>query len=597
MTRHFISVVVALLVGLCSSSAAAQVRIEPPQVVLAEGAEGRFEGEVRLHNDGSTPVVVEEIAPLTSRVAPPLPRGLGIDPGAGPHTIGPGQSLPIRVLWLSRRSRARQLEGHLGVAVKGAPAQAIAIHAARGQRHHLPGGAVVLGLIAAALAGFGRRREAMVVQLLALASLVVVAAGFIPGVTGVEGNYGFQWVYRRALLGGVSWYTALDGFSLPLVLAGAALPLAASMRAELDGRPATGVAVHLLGTSVVGMALSLDVTVQLFFWLLAWASAVGLLACLGAMRSAAVLALLGVVAGVLSAHGLGAFRALAPGGFGADGAAIEHLGSYPAWSGVSWLEVASPDVLKRAWVTTFVGFGLGLPVLGAHGAWSQAEREHRFGTGYAVVALALGAAVGLLRLWSVAPPLTLWAAPNLAWLGAGMTLVGGMLLLQAPERVAVGSSLTTGGLIVGALSSITPEGLEAAVMAAFGAGLAGAWRVASPSRWSRLAAVGAPGSALFWGPALGITALGARHPVPAALIALGWALSMVGAGRRQSDDARPSLLSLAFGAAVLVFGLWPAGLLRAVDARALEQHRRLDPAGPDQVAATSPSRAPIAQRP
>ncbi len=596
MMRHLLSFMALLLVWLTASFAGAQLRVAPTQVVLAEGADGRFEGELQLHNDGDAPLVVEEIAPLTSRDAPRLPRGVGIDPGPGPFTIAPGQSLAVRVLWLSSRSRARQLEGHLGVEVKDAPTQGIAVHAARGHQHHLPGGAVVLGLIAAALAGLGRRREAAVVQALALAALVVVAAGFIPGVTSAEGNFGFQWVYRRALFGGTSWYVALDGLSLPLVLAGAALPLAAATRAELVERRAAGVAVHLLGAAVVGMALSLDVTVQLFFWLLAWGAASGLMASLGQARAAATMALVGVVAGALTAHGLGAFRALAPGGFGADGAAIAHVANYPEWSDVAWLDVASAEALKRAWVTTFVGFGFGIPLLGAHAASSAAEREHRLGAGYAVVALALAGSVGWFRLWAVAPPVTLWAAPNLAWLGAVMALVGGLLLLHDPERVAAGSSLTTGGVILGSLASVTPEGMEAAVVAAFGAALAGAWRVASPSRWSRLAAVGAPGSVLFWGPALGITALGARHPHAGALLAIGWTLALVGAGRRRHDDARPSLPSLVFGAVVVVFGLWPAGLLRAVDARALELHRHLDPAGPDQVAASPTTSSPVARR-
>lgn len=596
MMRGLISFTVALLVWLTSSFADAQLRITPSQVVLAEGADGRFEGEVQLHNDGDAPLEVEEIAPLAHDGASRLPRGVGIDPGPGPFTIAPGQSLAVRVLWLSRRSRARQLEGHLGVTVKDAPPRGIAVHAARGRRHHLPGGAVVLGLIAAVLAGLGRRREAAVVQALALAALVVVATGFIAGVTSAEGNFGFQWVYRRALFGGTSWYMALDGFSLPLVLAGAALPLAGAARSELVERPAAAAAVHLLGAAVVGVSLSLDVTVQLFFWLLAWGAAAGLMASLGKARAAATVALVGVVSGALTAHGLGAFRALAPAGFGADGAAIAHVASYPEWSDVAWLEVARPAALKRAWVTTFVGFGFGLPLLGVHAASSVAEREDRFGAGYAVVALALAGSVGWLRLWAVAPPLTLWAAPNLAWLGAAMAVVGGLLLVHDPERVAAGSSLTTGGVILGSLASVTPEGMEAAVVAAFGAALAGAWRVASPSRWSRLAAVGAPGSVLFWGPALGITALGARYPHAGALLAVGWALALVGAGRRRHDDARPSLPSLVFGAAVVVFGLWPAGLLRAVDARALELHRHLDPAGPGQVASAPPSATPVARR-
>lgn len=575
MIRWLLALAVVLSAWLTAGGAAAQLRIEPLQVVLSEGSDGRFEGSVELRNDGDAPLVITQID------APHLARGVGIDPGSGPHTIGSGQTLAVRILWLSRRSRARQLEGHVEVSVEGAPAQAIAIHASRGHRHHLPGMAIVLGVMAAALAGLGRRKEAFVVQALALVALVVVAIGFIPGVTSAEGNFGFQWVYRRALFGGASWYVALDGFSLPLVLAGAALPFGAATREEL-GRGAAGVAVHLLGAAVVGAVLSLDVRVQLFFWLVAWAASAALLAAVGALRAAVAVALFGVVGGALTAYGLGAFHALAPSGFGADGQAIAHLGNYPAWSEIDWLKQAEPGALKTAWVTTFLGFGLGVPILGGHLAWSEAERRHRSASGIALGGLGLIGLIGWLRLWAIAPALSLWASPSLVWLGVAMTIVGGVLVMH--ERVAIGSHLTTGGIALGALASATPQGMESAVIAGFGAGVATAWRVASPSRWSRAAAVGAPGSVLFWGPVLGITALGARHPMAAILIALGWGLALVGATRRRDDDAPAPLPGVIFATVVLVFGLWPAGLLRAVDAKALEVHRRLDPAGPTQIA-------------
>lgn len=627
LRRYPLGILLFVVALLAPRDAHAGLTLTPQPLVLQEQADGRFEGTVVLRNDGSEPVVIDGItAGRTRGGGSELPRGVGFEPGAGPHTIAPGGTLDVRVLWLASRSRARQLVGGLRIEqAAGRDQVVVALRAARGHGHQLPGLAVVLGCLAAGLAAWGRLRAAVVAQLAAAAGLAVLAVGFVPDFTAAEGHFGYQWVQRRALFAGIDWYTGLDGFSLPLALLAVSLPLAAAVQPALA---AVRGPCFLLGAASVGVVVSLDVSMQVFFWLLTWGAAVALLAGVGATRTAAMVGIVGLLSGVATAYGLGTFRRFAPMGFASDGEALAQVANMPEWTYTarSWLQSgASVGELEAAWVATFVGFGAGLPLSGLHVVWTSEEREHGLAFGYVLGGLALGAAASLLRLWPMAPPLTRWAAPPVVGLGVVMALLGGIRHLNVSPRVDVSSALLSGGMFVAALGAMTPAGGLAAMVGASAHALGVVGRTAVPSRWLRAAAVGAPGTPAFWAGVLSVGAVAARHPGAGAGLAVGWALALAGAGRRapheqnrlaernergeqregggappeprggrrsRRRDRRRGVAVVA--AAVFVgLGLMPAAWSSVMTPRALELHRRLDPAGPDQIAgaASSPEAA------
>lgn len=257
------------------------------------------------------------------------------------------------------------------------------------------------------------------------------------------------------------------------------------------------------------------------------------------------------------------------------------------------------------------------------------------------VLVRVGFGPGAAALPSIAMPLV--------GVGLGIAAVAAVEALRRVDlaRAAASTVAVQAGLAVAALGSRTPQGVEGALAILAWHGLAAALvalvaaslrdrvgtsdgaslggvgiempRGAVLSGLALLAAGGLPGLAGFWGPVLALVGLAARVPIAAlaagaVLVVQAAALARVHgavfggplssawrsskelepfAGRFPDLRAREVLGAAPLVAAIVALGLHPRALLGPSEARALELHRRVDPAGPTQVAgATLPGPCP-----
>jgi len=273
----------------------------------------------------------------------------------------------------------------------------------------------------------------------------------------------------------------------------------------------------------------------------------------------------------------------------------------------------------------------------------------------AAAAALIGTALAPLGLWVVrlgfGPGAS--ASPNVAhWLiplGLGWAAVGAVQAYRARDLVVVAARTVevSAGLALACLGSRTAQGIEGALAILAWHGLAAALiaivagslrdrvgtsgspelsglarempRASGLAGLALLAAAGLPGLAGFWGPLLGVAGLAARAPyvaIAASLVLLIQAIALARAHRsifggtldlawRKRKELEPfggrfpdlrvrELVPIApLVIALVALGLHPRLLLGATESKTLELHRRVDPAGPTQVA----SREIVAQLP
>lgn len=240
-------------------------------------------------------------------------------------------------------------------------------------------------------------------------------------------------------------------------------------------------------------------------------------------------------------------------------------------------------------------------------------------------------------------------APSLLGVGLVLAAIGAALAWRATDlaRIAGATVLVAAGVAVAGLASRTPQGIEGALAIFAWHGLAAALltlvaaslrdrvgtsdgaqlgglsgempRASMVAGLAVLAAGALPGLAGFWGPGLVMVGLVARVPAAALALAVVLVVQAAGlarahgrvfggplaaswrsskelepfAGRFPDLRAREVLGAAPLAVALVVLGLHPRIQLAASEARALELHRRADPAGPTQVAGASlPSPCP-----
>jgi NADH-quinone oxidoreductase subunit M len=412
----------------------------------------------------------------------------------------------------------------------------------------------------------------------------------------------------------------------------------------------------LLSTASFGAMLALDVRLLALFLALA-APAAYLLVRAGdapnARRAAAAVATM-VLASALVAGGMlvGLATAAGPGLDLAHGR-VGSTWSIAELSRVVWAQ-ESPRVLGMApgvaaWAlgaaALFVRAGAVSPITApALRHAPPAARVALLGTALAplgTVLVRIGFGAGASALASIATPLVAT--------GLAVAAIGAADALRQTDlaRVAGSSVVVHAGLALAALASRTPQGIEGAVAVFAWHGLAAALvalvagalhhrvatsdgarlgglsaempRGAAIAGVGLLAAGGLPGLAGFWGAGLAVLGLVARAPIAAAaaaivLVAHAVALARVHravfggalaaawrsskelepfAGRFPDLRSREVLGAAPIAAALVVLGLHPRAGLAVSEAHALELHRRVDPAGPTQVAdANVPSSCP-----
>lgn len=501
--------------------------------------------------------------------------------------VPPGASRKVTVTWTPRPNALPELWAHVVVTTgdERAGEVAIGVHAQTATalgplEGHLLSVLFWLPLLGAfaALAlklGFpqGRprtaRRMACAVALLHLGLAALVVWRFRPDITRLAGNEGLQLVERTRWIRplAVEWYVGLDGpAALLLVLVAAVGALGALLSARIERDVEIYFALWLAAIAgATGVAIARDLVLLLVMLGLATLPAAVLVGGWGrraerarAAAGAAAIALgvgLVLVAACVALLHHGAGRA-----FLADGSTTAGSFALPELERVSYTRAAGSlggvPLVISAYVTGLLGFGLLAGIVPLH-AWlpaAVAEAPGPVGALLAAVIPRLGLVCMVRVLAGVMPEGSRWAGTATALLGALGALHAASLLLaerdlaRACGLVAVAES----GIALVGLGSGTPQGLVAVGAIVLGGGIgvatltfwAGAMDerlgtrdafaaggllgeaplLALPAAVAFASAMGAPGTAGFWGELLALVGAVGSHPLIATVLGLALAL-------------------------------------------------------------------------
>jgi NADH-quinone oxidoreductase subunit M len=646
-----------------------------PVLELARDGE-RLVGDVLVENVGDEPVKVKRAG---LRVPGQLDSvravaGASVELEGREALLGPGQSRRAQVRWRPGPG-ARELYGHVAVEHEGGTVL-VGVHGELGSAldRSLLAALIFSPLLVVllALAARLRRDERLVREGAPLAALapvglaVLALARFDAAAPADSTHLGLQLVERVVLSRAppLEWFVGADGhglvtaLALALVLLGATLALRASPR-ERAPSLAAGAALATLG--LVGASLAQDGALLLVFLGLGFgATLVGIGPALapaqhpegGARRRLALAAVLALSWALLAAA-LVSFGRAAPAAPLGDGTASSLRLVLPELARVSWLTqvtvpvatplgaLDAPSFAKATFLLSLLSGAVLLPLGGLDrwlaGAGGRAEPSAaivlvgalgRFGV-LVVARFALGLSSDGAR----------WAATGLSWVGLGTLVYGALVVVRARDLrgLIVAMATAHGGLALLALGSLTPQGIEGALLGSFGVavlaplalllaahfesvggtserallrGLAAeAPRTAMALALALLGLAALPCSVGFWGPLLAVLGSAARTPALAVAAALAWALLATAAalalrellrgppapelerderlepfGGRFPDLRAPlSWGVVGFALVAALLGLAPRLLTAPLDSRSLELHRRVDPPGLLQV--------------
>lgn len=542
---------------------------------------GAWTGSFFIDAAGDAPLVISRVA-MREDDAVRVPRTASVEL-EGAKTVAPGTSRKVKVTWNPDPGALPELWGHVVVTTNDEQAGEIAIgvHAqtvsALGplEGHLLTALFLVpllgaLGALAFKLAfpqGRPRtaRRVAVGVATVQLALAALVAWRFRPDVTRLDGNDGLQLVERIVWIRplSVEWYVGLDGHATLMVLlvaAVGALGAAASTRIERDVEAYFGLWLAAIA-GATGVAIARDLVLFVVMLGLATLPVVALIGGWGrrperaraaagasAVAFAVSLVLLSVCAALLH-HG--ATRT-----FLVDGTAVARGFAMPELERVAYTRgagmIGGVPLVELAFVAGLVGLGLLAGLVPMHAWLPTAAAEAPAPVVALLVAIVprLGI-VGMVRvLGGVMPEGSRWASAATVGLGAISALHASAMLLSERDlsRVAAFVAMAQSGIALAALGSITPQGLVATGAIVLGGGLAVAvlalWSGALDDRvegrdtsalgglfseaplLAMLAAVafaaamGAPGTAPFWGELLAVIAVVGAHPLLSGLVVL-----------------------------------------------------------------------------
>jgi NADH-quinone oxidoreductase subunit M len=636
-----------------------RVAVDTPTLKLLRGEGTRYVAELRVRNVGDGPLRILRVGLPTGGPWPDAPPGLGVQALERDAPIPPGGTRTYEVGWRAEAARAEQLHARIQVesdsAAPGAtsfdpPAEA-RIWADRrlGPARYLLSIVLGLPLLLPLLALVASRLPALGERMLRRAATGVAAAHaaaagwafarFDRELGRADGNEGLQMI-ERAKLGALDYFVALDGISAAclaaLALAGFASIAALEPAARGGERRIAALGVLLSGVSLGLVAQTPALSVVGFVAAAAAAFVVvhGASA-LAARRLAPALAV-SVAGAALSGHLLAHHAPSEAGALVASFAEIVRDGLHLHDGHEHWLGV---PVARAAWAATLAA---ALPLLGVlpFGGWLAALQRDVAPGVTSLVAAALGllggsylVRVGLLAL----PGEAAWAAPALAAFALVTMLLGALAALgdREPMRLVGKLGSIGGALVLLAVASRTPQGLQAAVLllavrglalpllvltaASFAARLGAladgpggvlqtAPKLAAAWVLALLAASGLPGGAAYWGALEALVGVLARTPavgvVAALAVTLGAAAHLRGVGRASaSPDPRwrasdrlaahggkvPDLFHrelawvLPLGAALLALAFFPRAVSSTTDTLVIDAQPALDPPGPTQI--------------
>jgi NADH-quinone oxidoreductase subunit M len=472
------------------------------------------------------------------------------------------------------------------------------------------------------------RWVALGVTLVPLGLALALASRFDPQQRVAAGNHGLQFVEHRIWIGAfnVEYFLGVDGLSIAMLLlttlvtviavgASWSIPLASRVRGYFA-------LLLLLEVGMTGVFVALDFFLFYVLWevmLLPMYFLIGLWG--GPRREYAAIkfflyTLLGSVLMLLAVIAL--YYASGPAVL-ADGTPAAHTFDMLALTHGNDFAGAAPILglpfSKVVWALLFVAFAIKVPVVPFH-TWlpdAHVEAPTAISVILAGVLLKMGV-YGLVRInWSMLPEGTAWAADVVAWLGVASIVYGSLCAMAQTDlkRLVAYSSVGHMGFCLLGLSALTRVGISGALLQMFNHGtitsmlflLVGVLYDRTHSRalgdfggvaqvlpryaalfgLAFMASLGLPGLAGFIGEVL--TLIGAFPVHPGLVIAAAGAAILVAAyhlgaiqkillgpfnerWRAELDGrdltAREALTLLPLATLVVLFGLWPAPLLRAI---------------------------------
>jgi NADH-quinone oxidoreductase subunit M len=634
---------------------------------LVPGQGGRV-GTVTVTNVGAEPLIVSRVAILGDEDDVRSPTRLSarfVDGAATSATLVPGASKDVIVSWMPDKDpRVRQAFGHVVVTSTDEQTGEVAV----GFRAQLPTGLGWVGahalsllvlmpllvpLMAAASRLVGRHDVGVVRASLIGVALVELLLSlwaylrFVPDIGDSDGNDGYQLVERYVWVRsiGTEWYLGVDGLSVGLVVATAALALVAVLVHDVDQRgDAYCSALALLVTGVVATLVGLDLTLVLSAWELVLVAMVMIVGGWGGSRGEYAAAKLAIYGAIGSMAMLAAFVALASASghtFLIDGTSVAHTLSIPGLARTSFAAkgaILGVPFVEMVWILLMVAVAVATPIVPLHGWLVDVLEEAPAG---AVVVTGVVVALGpylLVRIgFGSIPEGARWAGSSIAAVGV-LGVVYGSLCAMAQRnlrRFIAYVTVASAGASLFGIGALTPQGIAASVagtqahalaatlLIGFVAAIERRVHTCELNRLGGLAlevpalgaiagiglavSLGVPGLAGFWGTLLALLGGFVRHPVLAMLMAAALVASAAAHVRvaRQSllgpvhttwrhsrllapfgghfpDATIPELVALVpLAILALALGLWPAPLLSPLTTTVRDISAAIEPAGPD----------------
>lgn len=627
-------------------------------VLLAPGR-GGYVGDLVITNLGSDPLTVSRISIRGDEedVRAPPRVSVRFDAGATSATIAPGASKIATIAWMPDRDpRMKQALGHVimtstdeqagevAIGFTGqieAPLAPITSHVLSWMLF-LP----IVGMLFAFAMHLAREDRAMrwvalVVTALECALALWACRSFVPDVTRMDGNDGFQLIERMVWLRGIGaeYFVGVDGASVSMVALTALISFAGALASFRIGRHTNGYfAMYLLVVAaMIGVFVALDLFLFIVFWLLMLVPLYFLIAGWGSAGSARgamkllLFALLGaalVFMAVLALHGASSPTFLV------DGARAAHTFAIPELMREGFAAkaatIAGVPFVKVVWVALFVGFAMTLPMFPLHTWLPDAYAAAPPAVAALVVGVVVNAAsYALLRTCvAILPEATRWAAGGIVALGVVNVVYGALCAMAQRDlaRLAAYTTMSQMGFCLIGLGSLTPQGIAGCLVHMFANGaIAGMLALLIGALYERagtrdlgalgglardmpgfslaiglalVASLGLPGLSGFWGSALALLGGFALHPVLSTLAALGlvlnaayllWALQRMLFGARQgaklSDlDAREMAAIAPLVVLTIVLGVWPVPLFALVSGSVRDMAALVSPAGSEPIA-------------
>ena len=475
-----------------------------------------FSGVFEVHNVGTGPLTIRRVRLRQSEAEPRLPEGASVtlEGGATSIVVPPDGSKKVSVRWEpGENAPLTELYGHV-VVETNVPDElplAMGIHAEKplgsapwlfnhilSWLTFLPLAGMV-GIFVLYLIGYKKdeniRWGVLGLMGVELAGTIWLFTAYNRSVGRMVGNDGFQFIERGVWIRSlnVEYYVGVDGTSISMVLLTALVSFVAvlasfSVKKQLKGYWAMFL---LLVTGMMGVFISLDLFLFYVFWEVMLLPMYFLIGIWGGPRKeyAAIKFFLYTLAG--SVFMLLAFIAMyytseahvfagevARPFYLVDGTVITKTFSIPELMNVDFLTLGKPILglmfVKVVWVVLFIGFAIKVPMFPFH-TWlpdAHVEAPTAISVILAGVLLKMGT-YGMLRFnFGLLPEATQWAAPAMAVFGVISILYGAFCAMAQEDlkRLVAYSSISHMGFCLLGMASMTPHGIEAAIVQMFNHG-------------------------------------------------------------------------------------------------------------------------------